>query len=264
MYQDVTQAQRARFAQDGYLHIPAFLDPEELALWRTTVDGAVANRVGGPLDGTPAGRHADAYANVFIQAMLLARKPGPMQDIIYDPRLGKLAADLADVDGIHVWHDQALIKEPLANPTAFHRDVPFWSFDSHQAISLWVALDDADLSNGCLYFLPGSQSLTDFKVGAIGENIGALVNAYPALAGIPPVAVPATAGDAIYIDGMVAHGAGPNMTLGYRRAMTCAYMPVGARFNGKRNILTDRLFRSLAPGDLLNDPIEQPLIYSRP
>ena len=29
------------------------------------------------------------------------------------------------------------------------------------------------------------------------------------------------------------------MTNGFRRAMTCAYMPDGATFNGIKNILTD-------------------------
>ena len=34
-----------------------------------------------------------------------------------DDRLGKMAADLAGVDGIRIWHDQALIKPPWGNPT---------------------------------------------------------------------------------------------------------------------------------------------------
>ena len=69
--------------------------------------------------------------------------------------------------------------------------------------------------------------------------------------------------DAVYIDGMVVHGAGANMTLGYRRAMTCAYMPDGARFNGKRNVLSEDYFHSLTPGDLLDNDAELPLIYRR-
>lgn len=31
-----------------------------------------------------------------------------------DERIGKIAADLAGVDGIRIWHDQALIKKPWA------------------------------------------------------------------------------------------------------------------------------------------------------
>ena len=259
----VDPAQIAKYRAQGYLHLPGLLDSIELAHWRDVIDTAVEARRGKPLDGKPAGHREGAYPNVFLQLMLLSRTSAAVRELMHDTRLGRLAADLAGIDAIRIWHDQALIKEPLANPTSFHRDVPFWSFDSHNAISLWVALDDATLANGCLYIMPGSQTLTDFRPGTIGENVGEIVSAYPELEGIEPVAVTAKAGDAIYIGGMVVHGAGANMTLGYRRAMTCAYMPDGARFNGKRNVLSEAYFNSLIPGDVINDPIEVPTIFDR-
>ena len=263
MFDSPTTAQTEHYRQHGFVHVPGMLDTNELTAWRTAIDEAVAERRGKPLDGKPAGHREGAYPNVFLQMMLLSRSSDAVRELMYDARLGRFAATLADIEGIRIWHDQALIKEPLANPTSFHRDVPYWSFDSHEAISLWVALDDATLENGCLYIMPGSQSLTDFRVGAIGENVGAIVADYPALEGIEPDPVPARAGDAVYIDGMVVHGAGANMTLGYRRAMTCAYMPDGARFNGKRNVLSEDYFHSLTPGDLLDNDAELPLIYRR-
>lgn len=45
--------------------------------------------------------------------------------------------------------------------------------------------------------------------------------------------------------GMLVHGAGANMTMRPRRAMTVQMMPVGSRFNGKRNILTKEEFDAL-------------------
>jgi phytanoyl-CoA hydroxylase len=51
------------------------------------------------------------------------------------------------------------------------------------------------------------------------------------------------------------------MTPGYRRAMTCAYMPDGATFNGQRNILTEEQMARLKIGDLLDDDAQTPLIY---
>ena len=52
------------------------------------------------------------------------------------------------------------------------------------------------------------------------------------------------------------------MTNGFRRAMTCAYMPDGAQFNGIKNILSDEQVAQLKIGDLLNDGEQNPLIYS--
>ena len=51
------------------------------------------------------------------------------------------------------------------------------------------------------------------------------------------------------------------MTSGFRRAMTCAYMPDGNVFNGEPNILPDAYLRSLKIGDLLNNDDQNLLIY---
>lgn len=245
----------------GFLHVTAFLDDAELRWWQKVVTDAVEERIGYTLRGQPAGHRENAYSNVFLQLMLLSRTHEAVHELIHDPKMGELAATLAGLDRIHIWHDQALIKEPLANATAFHRDVPFWSFDSTQAISIWVALDDATPENGCLYVLPRSQSMTDYSHAPIGVNMGELTARYPALTAIKPAAVPAKAGDAIYIDGMVAHAAGCNMTSTYRRAMTCAYMPHGVKFNGKKNILSDEYMATLEIGDVLDNEEELPTLF---
>lgn len=39
-------------------------------------------------------------------------------------------------------------------------------------------------------------------------------------------------------------------------------MPDGCTFNGKKNILSDQVFKSLKIGDLLNDNNQNPLFYS--
>ena len=44
--------------------------------------------------------------------------------------------------------------------------------------------------------------------------------------------------------------------------MTCAYMPRGARFNGKRNVLSETYFNTLKIGDVLDDERELPLIHA--
>ena len=52
------------------------------------------------------------------------------------------------------------------------------------------------------------------------------------------------------------------MTRHARRAMTCAFMPDGATFNGKQNILPRDYFESLTEGDVLDDDEQNPLIWS--
>jgi ectoine hydroxylase-related dioxygenase (phytanoyl-CoA dioxygenase family) len=170
---------------------------------------------------------------------------------------------LAGVDGIRIWHDQALIKQPWANPTAWHLDNPYWSFHSRHAISIWVALDDATLENGCLYFLPGTHKLTTYDNVGIGQNMADIFKVYPDFARIRSVAAPMKAGSCSFHNALIVHGAGANMTPGYRRAMTCAYMPDGSTFNGKKNVLSDEQIARLVVGDVLDDDRQNPLIYHR-
>ena len=51
------------------------------------------------------------------------------------------------------------------------------------------------------------------------------------------------------------------MTPGFRRAMTCAYMPDGSTFNGQQNILSKEQLAKYKVGDVLEDDDFNPLLY---
>lgn len=263
------QAQIDSYQTNGFIAFEGFLDPDELALWQRTTEEAVQQRLsqtrpqGQGIDLTNVARGEDYYAKVFIQALRLADTHPGMRRLIYDREIGHLAATLAGIDGIRVWHDQALFKQPFGNPTSYHLDNPYWSFSSRDSISIWIALDDATLANGCMWYLPGTHKTARYDNVGIGPNLDGLFKVYPEWRAIEPVAVPARAGTAVFHNGLTAHGAGANMTNKPRRAMTCAYMPDGSTFNGRRNILPDRLFTALKLGDTLNDPEQNPLIWSK-
>jgi hypothetical protein len=53
------------------------------------------------------------------------------------------------------------------------------------------------------------------------------------------------------------------MTGGFRRAMTCAYMPDGNVFNGQANVLPENYLNTLKVGDTLNNDEQNPLIFDR-
>jgi len=167
------------------------------------------------------------------------------------------------VDGIRIWHDQALIKLPWGGPTDWHMDNPYWSFTSPDAISIWVALDDATPDNGCLYFIPGSHRVAVKDNPPIGQSMSALFEMYPEMAGTNAVRAQMKAGSASFHNGRTFHAAQANMTPRPRRAMTCAYMPDGSIFNGVANVLAEEYASALKVGDPISDDRHVPLIYSR-
>ncbi|WP_018625948.1 phytanoyl-CoA dioxygenase family protein [Niabella aurantiaca] len=261
----------ADYQENGFVVIDDFLAPDELEYWRSAVAEAVEERNGQKMPGKSVkigeddgiNKDADYFNNVFDQLLNLWQTNDKIKGLMLDEQIGKMAADLAGVDGIRIWHDQALIKRPWANPTAWHLDTPFWSFYDRRALSIWVALDDATLENGCLFFIPGSYRETAFENPGIGKNMIEVFNAYPQFRQTQSVAATMKAGSCSFHNGLTIHGANANMTPGFRRAMTCAYMPDGNVFNGQANILPDDYLQRIKVGDPLNDDAQNPLIYKR-
>jgi ectoine hydroxylase-related dioxygenase (phytanoyl-CoA dioxygenase family) len=269
MKNELSPSQVAQYRSDGFIVIENFLSADELSQWREALDSAVAKRNGNKMPDRKEvyGKGDDAdkayYDNVFDQLINLWQDNDQIKQIMLDERLGKMAAQLAGVDGIRIWHDQALIKKPWANPTSWHLDTPYWSFSDRRALSIWVALDDATYENGCLFFIPGSYLETTFENPGIGKNMGAIFTTYPEFKGTKSTAAPMKAGSCSFHNGLTIHGAHANMTPGYRRAMTCAYMPEGNTYNGIQNILSEEEVATLKVGDLLNNDSLNPLIYSQ-
>ncbi len=171
----------------------------------------------------------------FTQRMHLRRTSAALADLVLDPRIGGLVAELEGLDEVRLYLDQALIKEPYGAPTQYHLDIPWWGFSSPHACTIWVALDDSTLQNGCLYFVPGSQTLRLGSAVDLGPDLGALFAVNPDAARAPTPS-PLPAGGCTFHNGHTVHGAGANMTPGRRRAMTAAFMPGGATFNGRQDV----------------------------
>jgi len=153
MNYQLTQAQIDSYRQNGFLVVDDFLSPEELADWRKKVMAAVEERAGQKMPGKTGktgeddgiNEDTEYFGKVFDQLINLWQTNEGVKKLMMDKRIGEMAARLADVDVIRIWHDQALFKRPWANPTAWHLDTPFWSFTDRNALSIWVALDDATL-----------------------------------------------------------------------------------------------------------------------
>ena len=269
MKNELSDEQIKSYRENGYLVIESFLSEEELEHWQEIVMNAVKNRADqkmlvkslktGETDGI--NEDADYFGKVFDQLLNLWQSDDGVKELMFDSRLGKMAAKLSGVDGIRIWYDQTLFKRPYANPTAWHLDTPFWSFSDRNALSIWIALDDATLENGCLYFVPGSYKYTGFTNSGIGKNMDGIFDVYPELAFIGPVAAPMKAGSCSFHNGLTIHGANANMTKKYRRAMTCAYLPDGNVFNGIPSILSPEYLETLKVGDELNNEDQNPLIF---
>lgn len=264
----VTPKQIEQYQRNGYIILEDFLAPHELAEMTEavmdTVDKMGRKKFLG--EGNEEYREgSDAYYdNVFLQRINLWKDNDTIAGYFMNSEIGQMLCKLAGINGIRIWHDHTLQKRPWSNPTSWHLDCPNWSFHSRDSLSVWIALDEATIQNGCMYFLPGSHKTSAFnRNGNFGPQVGNLFDVYPEWRNIEAVPIQLKPGSASIHNGMIAHGAGPNMTPYPRRAMVCIYMPDGVKYNGNQNVLSREQVAMLKIGDPLEFEDQTPLIWSK-
>ena len=164
MKTDLTDQEVKDYQENGFLVIKNFLSDDELENMRAAVTKSVdemgrsrLNTTGDKKDVENWTDKDDYGSDAFIQKLNLWRINSFIKDFFINEKMGKFLSRLAGTDGMRMWHDQTLQKRPWQDHTAWHLDNPYWSFHSHKAISIWIALDDATVENGCLWYLPGSH-----------------------------------------------------------------------------------------------------------
>src|SRR5689334_17712610 len=117
MRYQITNAQKEFYRKNGFVVIEDFLSPDELETWRIETEDAIRQRLLERNGLTNQDNPDTYYSQVFVQCVRLADTHAGMAKLMLDERLGEAAATLAGVDGIRIWHDQALFKQPYGNPT---------------------------------------------------------------------------------------------------------------------------------------------------
>jgi len=115
------------YRENGYHIVPDLLSPSQLEQWRTIIFSAVQDRAEKKYKFPTAHEEdhtntdLDYYDNVFTQRINLWKTHNSVKQLLLESGavIGKIAAELEGIDCVRIWHDQALIKEPFANPTAW-------------------------------------------------------------------------------------------------------------------------------------------------
>ena len=123
----VTSAEIDAFRENGFHVVPNLLSPSQLEQWRTIIFSAVQDRAEKKYKFPTAHEEdhtnvdLDYYDNVFTQRINLWQTHPSVKELLLESGsvIGKIAAELEGIDCVRIWCDQALIKEPFANPTAW-------------------------------------------------------------------------------------------------------------------------------------------------
>jgi len=258
----ITPEQTAQYARDGHMILRHVASSEETAAYRTVIGDAVKrlNKETRPLG------ERDTYGKAFLQISNIWEFDEAVSRFTLARRFARIAAELMGVDGVRIYHDQALYKEPGGGHTPWHQDQIYWPLDTANTITMWMPLVPISAEVGSMTFASGSHRHGYINKMVISDESHKTLAQYIEGKGLPLVNYGAmAAGDATFHAGWTLHSAPGNPTDSTREVMTVIYHADGTRIlppdsNARTNDMK-RWFPGMAAGDEAAGPLN-PLVYS--
>ena len=217
------QARGEQFVRDGFVAIPNLITRVEAR--------ALKDEVGRILDDVAREeRERGEERPQFLQSGVyvgLSKRSAVCRRLARDPRLLDVMEAVIGPN-ILFWSDKVVFKsEETDYGTPWHQDWPYWK--GIHKVTLWLALDDIDESNGCLQLVRGSHRDTYEHHGGRGPA-GSFGHQLDAAAVDPArvVTVPAPAGTAVVFHDLTLHASHPNSVRADRYALAITYKDAAA------------------------------------
>jgi len=211
--QVLAAADVGRWNDDGYLAPIDVLTPDEAKDYREYFDQLLA-------EALAAGRDSYSISSAHL-------KHGRVWDLLNHPNIIGPMRDLLGQDVIG-WGAHFFCKMPGDGKRVdWHQDCSYWPLTPTKAITAWLAIDDADLENGCMEVFAGSHTygLIDFEVSdATSGNVLDQTVSNPEQYG-RLLATPLAAGQMSVHSDLLLHGSLPNNSNRRRCGLTLRYCP---------------------------------------
>ena len=129
-----------------------------------------------------------------------------------------------EVEGVRIYHDQALFKQAGGGITPWHADQYYWPLNSDKTITAWIPLQETPLSMGPLEFSAGSQAIQEGRDLEIGDDSEAKIQVRLRVTDFNHIIEPFDIGEVSFHSGWIFHRAGANETDQTRKVMTVIFM----------------------------------------
>lgn len=215
------------FADDGFVDVGVVISSSDLEVYRTIYDRLLSGDIESGDKRSDLGSHLPRKEGIrenITQIMWPSALYPPLRELpLHDKALSiarELIGDDAELD-----FDMMIHKDPHTDvATPWHQDAAYWvDMPDRRAVSIWVALDDANPDNGCMWYVKGSHKLPirPHHPTSDGKNIEC--DCSESEPGATPV--PVQAGGGIAHSGSTLHYSRGNSTSGTRRAYILNYRP---------------------------------------
>ena len=133
-----------QYREHGFVKLEQVISGEPLRYFREVIGYAVGHYF---VEDDRAPRDKRVYERSFLQAFNLGPIYPAIRPFAHAFRFADLARRLMGIDGVRLWFDQALYKQPGGRLTAYHKDAAFWPVQpAAHTTTIWVALVDVRAS----------------------------------------------------------------------------------------------------------------------
>ncbi|WP_299365795.1 phytanoyl-CoA dioxygenase family protein [Winogradskyella sp.] len=252
--------QIAFYQKHRYIKLKNVLDKDTLDYF----NGVISKRVNELNQEDQPLEERTTYGKAFLQLFNLWTKDEAVKDLIFSKRIAKIAADLMQVDGVRLYHDQALFKEAGGGITPWHADQHYWPLSTDKTITAWIPLQKTPLEMGPLEFSAGSHEIMEGRELSIGDDSETQIEKRLKVTDFKHVIEPFDAGEISFHSGWVFHRAGANTTDQMRKVMTIIYMDKDMTLKQPTNSGQENDWETWCPGakvgEVINTPIN-PVLY---
>lgn len=254
------------YKKNGFIKLKNVLDKATLDYFNNEITKVVTEQ--NPLLKKPI-EERNTFEQAFIQIGNLWKTNAIIKELVLSKRLGKIAADLMQVDGVRLYHDQALYKEPskkIKNITPWHADQFYWPLDTENTITAWIPLQKTTPDMGPLAFSMESHKHDFGRSLEISDESEAKIQKSLSEANLELVDEGFDVGEISFHGGWTFHRASANTSDKVRAVMTVIYMEDGVKVseftNSAHPVDRDAFLPGLNPGDAAATDLN-PLIFKR-
>jgi len=204
-------AQIDRFNREGYLMPFRIFSESEIAELRSYFDGLLAKYL------------AEGKDSYSISSAHL--RHGRVWDVLTNPRIVAIVSDLLG-PSVVAWGSHFFCKMPGDGKTvSWHQDASYWPLTPSKAVTVWLAIDDADRGNACMKYIPGTHTLGHLTYALTETDASNVLNqTVPEVEKYgDPVYVELKAGEASLHSDLLLHGSDANTSTRRRCGLTLRY-----------------------------------------
>ena len=252
---ELTADQIAFYQQNRFIKLKQVFDEETISFFNEVIGKRVEvmNHQNTPLE------QRSTYGKAFLQLFNLWKEDELVKAFVFSERLAKIAADLMQVDGVRIYHDQALFKEGGGGITPWHADQYYWPLETDKTITAWIPLQATPLELGPLEFSAGSHQIVEGRDLEISDESEAAIQQKLRVTDFKHVIEPFDLGEVSFHSGWVFHRAGANTTDKIRKVMTIIYMDKDMVLKNPDNKNQINDWNTWCPGAKIGQVINSPL-----